>query len=139
MLRFEDEDGLKYTVNGVMMFRTGVAPKWEDPVNKEGGEWKIDVGVRDDATLQKIWELLVISPLTGEFPCAMDGLAGVRFIQKTKNQSLVTYRVEVWLKDGQKESPTNKAIYDFLDQKIIADILSHQDGMVPDIKWSAHR
>ena len=94
---YEDEDAKQYTVDGIMMFKTGVKPKWEDPVNKDGGEWRIDIGVREDSVLQKIWETLVFTPLTGEFPHAEDGLAGVRFIQKVKNDALMTYRIEVWL------------------------------------------
>ena len=48
---YKDEDGAKYTIDGVMMFKTGVKPKWEDPINKTGGEFKIDIGVKNEEIL----------------------------------------------------------------------------------------
>ena len=121
-----------------MMFKTGVKPKWEDPVNLNGGDFRIDIGIKEDAVLQKIWEVMVFSPLTGAFPRVKEGLSGIRFTQKTKQNSLNTYRLEVWVTSGQQDSEINKEINKFLEEKILKDILSQSGGMVPDIKWSAH-
>ena len=71
------------------MFRTGIMPKWEDEVNIKGGEFKVDLsGIRDPQSLQKIWEMLVFGCITGNIPKVKEGIAGVRFIQKVKNNAL---------------------------------------------------
>jgi len=79
---FEDDDGQKYMVSGVMLFKHGVMPKWEDPVNKEGGEFRLEIGIKEESILQKIWEFVIFGLLTGSFPRVEEGIAGVRFTQR---------------------------------------------------------
>lgn len=66
------------------MFKNGVKPAWEDPVNAEAGEFRIDIGqMRDNDLLTKIWETLVFDLVTGHAPCVKD-VAGVCLIQKAQ-------------------------------------------------------
>ena len=43
--RFEDNMGSQYMVTAVQMFKAGVKPAWEDPVNAKGSEFRIEVKV----------------------------------------------------------------------------------------------
>ena len=84
-------------VSGVMMFKHGVMPKWEDPVNKEGGEFRLEIGLKEESILQKIWDFVIFGLLTGSFPRVEDGVLGVRFIQKQKLNTLGTFILQVWV------------------------------------------
>jgi hypothetical protein len=68
------------------------------------------MGIRDDETLQQIWDVIVFSIMSGEFPRVEDGLAGVRFVFKLKNGSVVSYRLEVWSLNGNEHSDINTQI-----------------------------
>ena len=46
-------------VNAFSLFEEKIEPKWEDPTNKHGGEFRIDFGSEDNQTVQKVWETLV--------------------------------------------------------------------------------
>lgn len=41
------------TVEGFAVFKEGIVPEWEDPENKNGGEWSIRKGARCLASLQR--------------------------------------------------------------------------------------
>ena len=49
------------------LFRKGIKPSWEDPKNKEGGQWIITLNEQDDLIkLNAAWENLILS-LIGEY------------------------------------------------------------------------
>ena len=53
--RFKDYQDFDYQVSAFQMFKTGVRPEWEDPVNSKGSEYRIELSAfKDDALLQKL-------------------------------------------------------------------------------------
>ena len=38
-----------------MLFKTGIAPKWEDPANAKGGKWAIESDKKWRAYLDSTW------------------------------------------------------------------------------------
>ena len=105
------------------MFQHGIMPAWEDPVNAKGSEFKVDLGMlRDNDIIQNIWEKMVFDIISGTIP-KVEIIVGVRLVQKAKNNSLSSFRLEVWLSGDDEKSDTSEAIKKFLEDKIIGDML----------------
>jgi translation initiation factor 4E len=80
-------------VESLSIFREGVLPKWEDPMNEQGGEWFARKPF-PPAILDALWELIVVSMVSD----ALDqrgGIMGARVVDKSAPRRAV-YRLEVW-------------------------------------------
>jgi len=120
-----------------MMFKTGIMPAWEDPQNKPGSEFKLELtNVRDISTLQKVWETLIFGCVTGNIPKVKDGVCGVRFMQKVKQFSLFHFRIEVWMSKGDENSEEVQAIKGFLEGLMKSDALKDVENL--NLKFSKH-
>ncbi|KAJ8522043.1 hypothetical protein ON010_g17748 [Phytophthora cinnamomi] len=74
------------TVEGFAVFKEGIVPEWEDPENKNGGEWSIrkEVGAQE---LDEFWEKLVLGAI-GELIDPGNEVTGVRVIHKVRLELL---------------------------------------------------
>ncbi|CAH0487816.1 unnamed protein product [Peronospora effusa] len=92
------------TVEGFAVFKDGIVPEWEDPENKNGGEWSIrkEVGAEE---LDEFWEKLVLGAI-GELMDPGNEVTGVRVIHKnnTKDRKDLgnNYRFEIWLRGASR-------------------------------------
>ena len=78
------------------LFQKNVSPEWEDEVNQNGGEIRIDF--KSNLTfLQTLWEKLVFSIITDEFEGA-DMIAGIRLLDKSMYNRENIFRIEIWTK-----------------------------------------
>ena len=59
-------DGEEKRVNALSLFESTIEPKWEDVINKYGGEFKVEFSAKI-AQVQQIWETLVFQTITSEF------------------------------------------------------------------------
>jgi len=78
------------------IFREGIKPEWEDPVNADGGELLFRGS--DLEMVDKMWYELVLS-MVGEVMPQGELLVGARVIDKSgkgKNE----YRIELWFSNG---------------------------------------
>ena len=83
-------------INGLSLFLNEVHPSYEDEVNKQGGEFRMDFKSQL-VFLQTLWEKLVFNVVTGEFNNA-DLLAGVRLLDKSAAGRENFFRIEIWTK-----------------------------------------
>lgn len=83
-------------INGMSLFQKNIQPEWEDAVNKNGGQFRIDFK-SSISFLQTIWEKLVFSVITDEFSGA-DMLSGVRLLDKSTAMRENMFRIEIWTK-----------------------------------------
>ena len=61
------------------MFKTGIKPAWEDELNKNGSEFRVDLGfMKDPEKIQLIWETLIFDIVTGNMPRVSSDVAGVK-------------------------------------------------------------
>ena len=61
------------------MFKTGIKRAWEDELNKNGSEFRIDLSyMKDPEKVQSIWEALVFDIVTGNMPNVEKQVAGVK-------------------------------------------------------------
>ena len=94
-------------VNSLSLFVTGIEPQWEDEVNSQGGEFRIDVESRLPL-LQEVWEKLVFSVITDNFMHS-DMLSGIRLLDKSTDRRKNMFRIEIWTKfDNSQVSLVNE-------------------------------
>lgn len=81
-------------MDSLSLFREGVKPEWEDPLNAAGGE----VLFRSDKLelVNQMWYELVLAVVGQVIPMSEGGeILGVRVLDKC-SKSKIEYRVEVW-------------------------------------------
>ena len=73
------------------LFRTGIRPEWEDPVNIRGSEW----GCRETLnreTFKSLWDAYMLAAIGEHIPHCV----GIRAINKS-NRSRLLHKLEVWM------------------------------------------
>lgn len=78
-----------------MVFKKGIQPTWEDPLNANGSEL-VAVKSFNVEVLDLYWENLVFG-LIGETIDEGDEICGCRIVDQTRKAKPV-YKVELWLK-----------------------------------------
>lgn len=81
-------------LEAIGLFKTGVAPEWEFPLNLKGGHWECrkDFALGD---LDRLWYDLVLA-LVGETLETGRDIIGARVVDKSKTKR-TEYRLEVWV------------------------------------------
>ena len=77
-----------------LLFKKGIRPEWEDPMNKTGGKWVITLPIQDDLEedCEKAWLQLILHLISGQFPRDQrDVINGVVFSIRDKH-----YRISIW-------------------------------------------
>ncbi len=88
------------------LFQREIQPEWEDPVNKQGGQFRIDFK-SNLPFLQTVWEKIVFSVVTDAFDGA-DMLSGIRLLDKSTFNRESMFRIEIWTKfDNSQEAMVN--------------------------------
>lgn len=99
-------------------FRQGIKPQWEDPANKEGGRWMINITKEEDLrnSTDFVWEEVLMG-LAGEYLDEDDMITGVVF---SKRRGL--FRVSVWTRKsvsgGEGDDPKDAAALVKIAQKL---------------------
>jgi len=90
----------KYIIDSLNLFREGIKPTWEDPVNSVGYDLRVILSVNSEnreqteITYKNLWQNMVFS-LIGEESDFSNQVTGIRFkVQPTKS----ILRLEIWMK-----------------------------------------
>ena len=62
------------------MFKTGIVPMWEDKMNANGSEFRIELKGSNPDIIQAVWEKLVFDIVTGVIPHLKEIVAGIRLV-----------------------------------------------------------
>jgi len=90
------------TIDAFSVFKKGIRPEWEDPLNRTGAEFTWRKTMTPEA-LDAYWENLVLG-LIGETIDADDDVCGCRVVDKSKKgTSRTMFRLELWVKSGNQE------------------------------------
>lgn len=76
-----------------------MAPTWEDPANKLGGNFCLEMKQVNAAQMDKIWQKLLLI-LVGESWEFSEYVTGIRIVDRQKKYS--TLKVEIWTTFGFK-------------------------------------
>lgn len=83
--------GSEQKISSVSLFKTGIEPAWEDPVNLKGGEFSMKIKC-DKEDIKPIWEGIILEVISGNFPHS-DQVCGIRMLDKAQ-----MFKVEIWVK-----------------------------------------
>lgn len=87
-----------HSVVAYSLFRTGVLPEWEDPVNHNGSEWGCRESL-DRSRFGLFWDTYILAAIGEQIPHCV----GVRAINKC-NRTRRLHKVEVWLNKHDPET-----------------------------------
>lgn len=111
--------------DGLSLFLDNVIPAWEDEVNAQGGEFRIDFKASSLELVQSFWETLIFDVVTSQFP-ETDMLAGVRLLDKSRGDQ-GSFRIEIWTKFDDSKSEMGQAQQAYL-QKTFVEPIKTNDG-----------
>lgn len=60
-------DDLEQKISALSLFKTGIIPAWEDPVNAKGGEFSVKTKCSRDQ-IKPIWESIILEVISSNFP-----------------------------------------------------------------------
>ena len=90
------------TIDAFSVFKKGIRPEWEDPMNRTGAEFTCRKTMQPER-LDMYWENLVLG-LIGKTSDADDDVCGCRVVDKSKKGThRLMFRLELWVKSGDKE------------------------------------
>jgi len=93
----EEKEG-RSVVECLMLFREGVKPEWEDPLNANGGHFQLQLNHKvGGAQIDEYWNNAVLGMVTGAIK-PPDMITGVRLVDKLmlQNTARQHIRLEIW-------------------------------------------
>merc|ERR1740117_595 len=122
-----DGSGTELRIHTLSLFQNQVEPKWEDEVNKQGGEFKMSFFAAT-STVQMLWERLIFDIVAQEFPHC-DFIAGVRLLDKSMSNKQGFFRLEVWTKFDDETSKLGTEMKKYLAEHFVEQILNPEEKM----------
>jgi len=107
------------------LFKEGINPEWEDPINKVGGKWIVQYGPKD-AGQDDHWMFTLLALIGEEFEDS-DEICGAVFSPRNKQNKLA-----LWTKDSRKKEAViriGKGWKEALGLKVQIGYQSHQDAL----------
>jgi len=80
------------------LFKTGIAPKWEDPSNANGGRWTVVVPRTTKGMMDKLWLWLVLACIGQSIEEDLDYICGA-----VANRRKGGDKISIWVKDGEND------------------------------------
>lgn len=108
----------KKRISTLSVFQSGIEPKWEDDINKNGSEFRFTLNLIPEKQsysgfLNQLWEDFVLDLISKRTPHTSD-IAGIRIADKTRGDQQVI-RIEVWMKFHNADTdPRGVAIKNFI-------------------------
>lgn len=100
-------------ITAIAIFQSGIKPMWEDPINRQGSEFRCILPSNLTFKLyNEIWDSIVTDLVLKKLPHA-DEVAGIRIFDRSRNNELII-RLDVWLKFPDEHDEKTKAIKAYL-------------------------
>lgn len=113
--------------SSLSVFKNPIKPMWEDPKNKDGGEWVLRCNSRHEA--EGFFTKMVLALIGGYFDCH-ENLCGVVMSTKPKLTSLGLWNGAM---DNQELAPINYELRELLslenDEKHVMEYKAHQSAV----------
>lgn len=85
--------------NTYNLFKSGIEPKWEDPQNTAGGEWRVGVPSSRKSSLDEYWVNTILTVIGEGFgPDESDDITGIVLNIKRGSD-----RIAIWTKSALNE------------------------------------
>ena len=113
---FQDKVGSVFSVTAFSMFKDGIHPSWEDPINKKGGDFSFR-NFNDLLHLDQCWENCLLDCI-GEHHKGTHSVVGVRVVDSSHKHRQM-YKLEVWYKN--REETVRSYILGFTDDEKLSE------------------
>eukprot|EP00929_Paragymnodinium_shiwhaense_P121361 TRINITY_DN9358_c0_g2_i1.p1 TRINITY_DN9358_c0_g2~~TRINITY_DN9358_c0_g2_i1.p1 ORF type:complete len:225 (+),score=55.10 TRINITY_DN9358_c0_g2_i1:82-756(+) len=132
----EEPDGL-HVIDAIMIFRDGVKPEWEDPMNAQGGHFQFQLKPQvGGGQVDEYWNNLVLGMIGATIEPA-NMITGARLVDKLSGpRAAGAVRIEVWYDnhaDSQAVSLLKKNV-----ERCMSSRLDGSPGIVPRCEVKAH-
>ena len=94
-----EDDKYEKSLDGIILFKNGIEPKWEHPQNHFGCHHECNLVDINSEETDQIWHNLVFALVGETFPF-MQYINGVRFLDRVKKFKSI--KIEVWISVGFK-------------------------------------
>jgi translation initiation factor 4E len=119
-------------VDCLMVFKKGIKPEWEDPVNAKGGHFQVQFkGGLGGALVDEIWNSVVLAMIGGALEPA-DMVTGVRMVDKLNQKIRPALRLELWFGEMESDEKVQK-----LKKSFEQVMTTNLDGTLRQITWGA--
>lgn len=117
-------------IEGLSIFKKGIAPAWEDAANKNGADYTLR-SINDTKLLDTYWENLCLG-IIGETIDEGDEICGIRVVDKSKRRC--DFRIEIWLRSQDRN------VGDLIHGKAKTVLSDGQpSGSNINLGWKAHK
>ena len=106
--RARESDQEERVVDSINLFKKGIKPMWEDPMNAKGCSYDMNLKHLSSHQIDEIWRGLVFSLVTNNFPFGQF-VTGIRILDRLKKHE--TVRVEIWIQVGLKSHKPDSEEY----------------------------
>ena len=114
-------NGVKFqsSIDGYSIFKKGIKPSWEDPINFAGCELRFPRGISNLDLLDKYWENICLG-LIGQMIETDNEICGCRITDKSKLGKKTLYNIQLWLSiiDDEKVQIIKTAFIETLIDKM---------------------
>jgi translation initiation factor 4E len=91
----------KREISSISVFRDGIYPKWEDPMNKKGGSLEYRLKESSSEIIDKLWLYLCTYCFSEQLS---EKITGFRLVDSSQTiQQRPLYRIELWISDISEE------------------------------------
>ena len=102
----------KLRITSMNVFEKGIKPEWEDEKNKKGKILTLSYLIEKDlesflSKVNELWVKLILF-LIGETIPFSNNINGIRFVDKTRLNKSVIFKIEVWVNKYMKEEELNE-------------------------------
>jgi len=101
----EQASGKSVAIDALMIFRNGISPEWEDPMNNAGGHFQVQLRPNiGGGQIDEFWNNIVLGMIGGTIQPA-EMITGVRLVDKLSGSKAVhAIRIELWYTKHSNES-----------------------------------
>ena len=124
--KINESDKEEKVLEGLLLFRKGVNPEWEDPANKTGCSFDCNLKDLEPAQIDSIWQNLLLGLIGESFPF-VEYITGIRFLDRLKKHNSI--KLEIWLSvstDGLKQGTEEY----FKNNHIVETITEHHAALL---------
>uniref|UniRef100_A0A7S0ZPX8 Uncharacterized protein n=1 Tax=Noctiluca scintillans TaxID=2966 RepID=A0A7S0ZPX8_NOCSC len=123
-------------IDAIMIFKEGIKPEWEDPMNSQGGHFQIQLKPNVGAwQIDEYWNNIVMGMIGGTIEPS-DMITGIRLVDKLSGpKGANAIRIELWWK---RDSEGNQAALKKSMEKCMSTKLDGSAGMACKAETKQH-
>ena len=118
--RVSETDPEEKIPDSLLLFKKGIKPEWEDPMNRNGCSFYCNLKDLYADEIDSIWQSVIFNLAGASFPF-IEYITGIRYIDRLKKHS--TVKLEIWISigSGLRDDDSEESIRQSIIIKAISD------------------